>query len=307
MTSGNPVTSNSNFPFERISVQAGSLVFKKGEKTSKMFYVEEGELEAFDDKQILKSIPQGSLVGVTSVMDGTPFAYHIRAGHDSVLIQIDQKGLEEVLKKTPAWMLAAINSLSKESNRLKQSVTQPIYHSTLESFAKFLALRAENKPLDTAQIIKEYMWQTRSGKEETANALKELIRRRFVTLKPDTAGKPNALMHLVKPKLFHILVDYLNAERHGETYPAFGLSTRERSCLEFLGLEDSLFTRSRDEWLKYLQAAIPQADIIIVIRFVELGIFSEVKDQPGKLFLETESLDRYLCAIHGERNIRGLL
>ncbi len=301
------MTSNPNFPFERITVQAGLLVFKKGEKTSEMYYVEEGELEAFDNNQILKSIPQGSLVGVTSVMDGTPFTYNIRAGHDSVLIKIDQKGLGEVLKKTPAWMLAAINSLSKEALRLKQSISKPIYHSTLESFAKFLALRAENKPLNTAQVIREYMWQTRSGKEETANALKELIRRHFVTLKPDASGKSNAQMHLVKPKLFHILVDYLRAERHGETYPAFGLSQRERSCLEFLGLEDSLFTRSREEWLKYLQTATPQADIIIIIRFVELGIFSEVEDSSKKLFLETDTLDRYLCAIHGERNIRGLL
>ncbi|MBP5247167.1 MAG: cyclic nucleotide-binding domain-containing protein [Fibrobacter sp.] len=281
------------------------LVLKKGEKTSEMYYVEQGELEAFDDNQILKFIPQGSLVGVTSVMDGTPFAYHIRAGRDSVLVKIDQKGLGEILKKTPPWMLSAINSLAKESSHLKQSVSKPIYHNTLESFAKFLALRAENKPLDTAQTIKEYMWQTRSGKDETANALKELIRRRFVVLKPDVSGKPNAQMHLVKPKLFHILVDFLRAERHGITYPPFGLSQRERSCLEFLGLEDSLFTRSREEWLKYLQTATPLADIIIMIRFVELGIFSEVGDSK-KLFLETETLDRYLCAIHEERNIRGL-
>ena len=79
-----------------------------------MLFVEEGLLEAFDDNQILKSIPQGSLIGVTSVMDGTPFAYHIRAGKDSTLVKIDQKCLGAVLKAAPAWMLATINSIVKD-------------------------------------------------------------------------------------------------------------------------------------------------------------------------------------------------
>lgn len=38
-----------------------------------MLFVEEGELEAFDDEKILYNIPQGSLLGVTSVMDGAPY------------------------------------------------------------------------------------------------------------------------------------------------------------------------------------------------------------------------------------------
>ena len=113
-------------------------------------------------------------------------------------------------------------------------------------------------------------------------------------------------MLLVKPKLFRILVEYLQAERKNETYPAYGLSKRERACLEFLGLENSLFTRSRDEWLKYLKIATPDADIIVIIKFLELGIFSEIPNTQ-KLFLETVVLDKYLSAIHGERNIRGLL
>ena len=33
MISGNPVTSDLNFPFERFTVQAGFVVFKKGQKT----------------------------------------------------------------------------------------------------------------------------------------------------------------------------------------------------------------------------------------------------------------------------------
>lgn len=306
MISGNPVTSDLNFPFERFTVQAGFVVFKKGQKTSEMLFVEEGLLEAFDDNQILKSIPQGSLIGVTSVMDGTPFAYHIRAGKDSTLVKIDQKCLGAVLKAAPAWMLATINSIVKDMQQLKQAAVKPNYKNSLESFAKFLALRAENKPLDTATVVKEYMWQSRASKDETAKALKELIRRQFVKLKPGADGKPNAQMLLVKPKLFHILVDYLRSERHGETYPPFGLSPRERSCLEFLGLEDSLFTRSRKDWFKYLQLATPKADIIVIIRFVELGIFSELSEDSEKLFLETEMLDRYLSALHAEHNIRGL-
>ena len=55
-----------------------------------------------------------------------------------------------------------------------------------------------------------------------------------------------------------------------------------------------------------MKISCPDADIIIVIKFLELGIFSEIPESP-KLFLETSVLDKYLNAIHGEHNIRGLL
>lgn len=271
-----------------------------------MLFVEEGELEAFDDEKILYNIPQGSLLGVTSVMDGTPFPSHVRAGRPATVVKIGKSEMARVLKTAPHWLLSVVNSLSNRSRELKQAASRPIYTSSLESFAKFLALRTHRKPLDTALVLKEFMWQTRSGKKETLEALEELCRRKFVKLEPSKDGKPNAQMLTVKPKLLNILAEYLSCLRRNETYPAFGLSKRERACLEFLGMEDSLFTRSREEWLKHLKITVPSADIIVCIRFVELGIFSEVENT-DKLFLETEVLDKYLSAIHGERNIKGIL
>ena len=306
MNPGDPEKKATNLPLERFSVQAGFVVFKKSQKASEMVYVEEGELEAFDDEKMLYNIPQGSLIGVSSVMDGTPFVYSVRAGKPAVLIRIGQKAMEQVLKQVPPWMLLTMKVLSQKAKDGKAALSKPIYASVLESFALFLATRAVNKPLDTAAVIREYMWQTRTEKEEVTIALKELIRRKFVKLEAGENGEQNAKMLLVKPKLFRILVEYLQAERKNETYPAYGLSKRERACLEFLGLENSLFTRSRDEWLKYLKIATPDADIIVIIKFLELGIFSEIPNTQ-KLFLETVVLDKYLSAIHGERNIRGLL
>lgn len=271
-----------------------------------MLFVEEGELEAFDDEKILYNIPQGSLLGVTSVMDGTPFPSHVRAGRPATVVKIGKSEMARVLKTAPHWLLSVVNSLSNRSRELKQAASRPIYTSSLESFAKFLALRTLRKPLDTALVLKEFMWQTRSGKKETLEALEELCHRKFVKLEPSKDGKPNAQMLTVKPKLLNILAEYLSCLRRNETYPAFGLSKRERACLEFLGMEDSLFTRSREEWLKHLKITVPSADIIVCIRFVELGIFSEVENT-DKLFLETEVLDKYLSAIHGERNIKGIL
>lgn len=271
-----------------------------------MVFVDSGELEAFDDERILYNIPQGSLIGVTSVMDGVPFACNVRAGRPATVVKIGKASMGDALKTAPRWMLSLVSSLSNRSRQLKQSASRPAYKSPLESFAKFLSVKTGPKPLDTEKTVKEYMWQTRSGKKEVLSALEELLRRKFVKLLPSKDKKPNAQMLTVKPKLLDILVEYLQCEKRNETYPAFGLSRRERASLEVLGLEDSLFTRSREEWLKYLQRTVPNADIIIIIRFVELCIFSEVPDS-DKLFLDTETLDRYLCAIHGERNIKGEL
>ena len=301
-----PVQSLSNFPFERIPLQAGFVVLKKGQKTSEMIYIEDGELEAFDDERILYTIPKGSLIGVASVMDGTPFADNVRTGKGATIVKIDKKTMGQVLKASPPWMLQLISSLSSEFARLKESVARPIYASPLESFTLFLAKRTGREPLDTARVIREFRWQTRTGKEETAKALQELLRRKFAKLEPDGTGRPNARLLTVKPKLLNILFEYLQATRKGETYPPFGLSPRERKCLEALSLEDSLFTKTRDEWISYLKARIPSADFIVIIKFIELGIFSKVENS-NKLFLSTEVLDKFLSAIHGERNIRGNL
>lgn len=271
-----------------------------------MLYVEEGELEAFDNEDILYNIPQGSLIGVSSVMEGSAFAYSVRAGKPSTIIKIGPSSMAQVLKQVPPWMLATINSLSQKAKQQKAAAQQPLFSSTLESLALFLAVKANGKPLDTEPTLREYLWQSRANADKANQALKELIRRKFVKLVAGENGEQNAKMRLVKPKLFRILVEYLQSERRGETYPAYGLSKRERACLEFLGLENSLFTRTRDEWIQYLKISCPDADIIIVIKFLELGIFSEIPESP-KLFLETSVLDKYLNAIHGEHNIRGLL
>ncbi len=271
-----------------------------------MVYVEEGELEAFDDEKVLYTIPQGSLIGVASVMDGVPFSESVRTGKGATVIKIDKKAMEGVLRKLPSWMLAVVSSLSSEYRHLKRSADKPIYADSLESFTLFLAKRTGSKALDTVQVLREYRWQTRATREETAAALNELLRRKFARLEPDDSGKPNARLFTVKPKLLNILFEYLRSRREGETYPPFGLSPRERFCLEALSLEDSLFTRTRKEWLEYLTGKVSHADFIVIIKFTELGIFSKVPDT-DRLFLETETLDKFLCAVHGERNIKGLL
>ncbi len=271
-----------------------------------MIYVEAGELEAFDDEKVLYAIPQGSLIGVSAVMDGKPFPESVRAGKEATIVKIDKKAMEGVLRKAPHWMIALVSSLSSEYRQLQRSADKPIYADPLESFTLFLAKRTGNKALDTVQVLREYRWQTRATREETATALQELLRRKFVRLEPDDSGKPNARLFTVKPKLLNILFEYLKSRREGETYPPFGLSPRERHCLEALGLEDSLFARTRKEWLEYLKGKVSHADFIVIIKFIELGVFSEIPDS-DRLFLETETLDKFLCAVHGERNIKGIL
>lgn len=306
MTSGNPVTGLSNIPFERIHLQAGFRVLKSGEKATAIIYVEEGELEAFDDNKILYNIPKGSLIGISSVMDKTPFPYHVRAGKPSTIVKVGQEAMGKALQSTPAWMLSLINSLSKRIADLKDSASKPIFASTLESLAKFLAYRTTEAPCDVANLVREYRWHTRASKEETSEALDELARRKFVKFEPDANGTPSKMIRTVKPKWMHLLVEFLEYERRGETLPAFGLSPLERNCLKVLGQEDSLFTRTHDEWLGFLQQKVPAADIIVMIKFIELGILVRVPDSQ-KLFLETETLDHFLSAIRGEKNIRGLL
>lgn len=270
-----------------------------------MLYVEEGSLEAFDDDRILYEIPQGSLIGVASVMEGIPFSESIRTGKGATVVKIDKSSMEGVLKKSPHWMLSLVASLSAEFKRLKQSAGKPNFPDALESFTLFLAKRTGREPLDTERVLREFRFQTRAGKEETAGALSELLRRKFARLEPDDAGKRNARLLTVKPKLLNILYEYLRAKRLGETYPPFGLSPRERFCLETLSLEDSLFTRTRGEWLEFLSRKNAHADFIDILKFLEIGIFSTIENS-DKLFLETEVLDKFLSAIHGEKSIRGL-
>jgi len=302
LTSGNP--NPQEIPLVRIHAPAGCLVFKQGDSATKMVYVEDGELNAFDKGKLLYKMPKGSLVGVSAVMDHSKFKHDISASINSTLAIIDESALAAIFKKAPNWLLAIINSISKRTRSLKQSLEEPIFADPLQSLSKFLMLHYEGEPLEAEKVLKEFLWQTRASKDSVQNAVRELVRRNILKLFPDQSGKQNALISIEKPQILEILVDYLRCQHQNKIYPPLELSQRERACLEFLALEDSILIHNSGEWIKYLQIATPEASIVEIIKFQELGIFKHLQET-NKLHLEKKILENFLLAIHNERSLTG--
>ncbi|HRY33839.1 MAG TPA: Crp/Fnr family transcriptional regulator [Bacteroidales bacterium] len=104
----------------RIRYSRGELICKAGSFASHVMYVEKGLVKVFldngNDSLVLKIIPEGGLLGLSSVSMETPvFHYSAMAYIDTEIKQIDMSLLKQLLKQNHDFVMEVIDILSTNS------------------------------------------------------------------------------------------------------------------------------------------------------------------------------------------------
>ncbi|MDX9739871.1 MAG: cyclic nucleotide-binding domain-containing protein [Gammaproteobacteria bacterium] len=108
-------------------VDAGTLIFREGEKGTRMCLVLEGRLEVFkdDDSGVRKKITDvgaGKLIGEMSLIDGMPYSATVVASAVSTLVMLSRDNLQRICEERPRvgnrllWKIGNLLSL-----RLRQT------------------------------------------------------------------------------------------------------------------------------------------------------------------------------------------
>ena len=110
-----------------LRVDAGTLIFREGEKGTRMCLLLDGKLEVFknDDSGARKKITDisaGKLIGEMSLIDGMPYSATVVASAVSTLVMLSRDNLQRVCEERPRvgnrllWKIGNLLSL-----RLRQT------------------------------------------------------------------------------------------------------------------------------------------------------------------------------------------
>ncbi len=108
-----------------IPLQAGEVLFDKGDQAHTMFVVRSGRIEIFDGTVILETAGAGAIVGEMAVVDAEPRSASARALVASEVIAIDQPHFMEMVGKTPAFAIQVMRVMGRRlramNDRLRNS------------------------------------------------------------------------------------------------------------------------------------------------------------------------------------------
>ena len=115
-----------------MKIEAGSYLFKEGEKCSDLFIVKSGTFLALKKEslktEILETFLPGSLIG-EPFLNLKPFSYSVKAVELSEVEKIDKADLENVLKESPEWFFEFLKETAalKEKRERKNFKISAIY------------------------------------------------------------------------------------------------------------------------------------------------------------------------------------
>ena len=112
-------------------LEAGQLLFEKGQPGQAMYIVKSGKLKAHDKSSFLNFLEPGSVFGEMAVLNKTTRMASITAVEDSVLLRLEQETLYDIIFSQPEIMLGIISVISQrlqdranDLNKLRQQLQE---------------------------------------------------------------------------------------------------------------------------------------------------------------------------------------
>jgi CRP/FNR family cyclic AMP-dependent transcriptional regulator len=106
-------------------VDAGSLLFAKGDEAHEMFIVKSGELQIFDGNFVFETIGPGDVVGEMALVDQSPRSASVKALMPCEVIPINEKRFLWMVEQTPFFavrMLKVLTMRLRKTNEIAKSM-----------------------------------------------------------------------------------------------------------------------------------------------------------------------------------------
>lgn len=108
---------------EEISLDAGQILFNKGDAGSEIYIVRSGELQILDGNQVFETIGPGGIVGEMALVDGSPRSATVRASAPSEVIPFNEKRFLFMVQQTPHFALRVMKVMSARLRAMNARLT----------------------------------------------------------------------------------------------------------------------------------------------------------------------------------------
>ncbi len=94
------------------TVEAGALLFEKGDPASEMFIVKSGELQIYDGNFIFENVRPGELVGEMAIVDGSPRSASVRALEKTEVYPMGREMFLAIIDDVPLFAIRVMQTMS---------------------------------------------------------------------------------------------------------------------------------------------------------------------------------------------------
>jgi CRP-like cAMP-binding protein len=108
---------------EELSVDAGTVLIREGERGRDLFVVVRGQLEVYRDGDTVASIGPGEVAGEMALLSAKPRSATVTAATDSYLLKAGDRDFLALLDRTPLLWLKIARALAdrvQEDERLER-------------------------------------------------------------------------------------------------------------------------------------------------------------------------------------------
>jgi CRP/FNR family cyclic AMP-dependent transcriptional regulator len=97
---------------EEQRLDAGQVLFEKGDTGHEMYVVRSGEVQIIDGNHVFETVGPGGIVGEMALVDGGPRSATVRASLASEVVPIDEKRFLFLVQQTPHFALRVMRVMS---------------------------------------------------------------------------------------------------------------------------------------------------------------------------------------------------
>jgi CRP-like cAMP-binding protein len=109
----NDFSSLFNDDAETVSLDAGQVLFHRGEPAESFYVVKSGELQILNGNHVFETVGRGGLVGEMALVDGGARSATVRAMTASQVIPLDEKRFLFMISQTPHFALRVMQVMSE--------------------------------------------------------------------------------------------------------------------------------------------------------------------------------------------------
>jgi CRP/FNR family cyclic AMP-dependent transcriptional regulator len=128
-----------------LEIGAGTALYREGEPSGAVYFVREGRVKLYRSSggpkardQILGVVGDGSVLGLSSALEGRPQSQGATALTDCVLYAVFRDDLVEIMGRFPESSLRLARALAARTRELEDLVGDLVFHSAPQRVARML-------------------------------------------------------------------------------------------------------------------------------------------------------------------------
>jgi CRP/FNR family cyclic AMP-dependent transcriptional regulator len=109
---------------EEMRLDAGQILFKKGDAGHEAYVVRSGELQILDGNRVFETVGPGGIVGEMALVDGGPRSATVRANSASEVNPLDERRFLFMVQQTPHFALRIMRVMSARLRAMNMRGTE---------------------------------------------------------------------------------------------------------------------------------------------------------------------------------------